>query len=138
MRAKYLRCGPVGVRLDHRAHRPGGRVGGYRAVNLRARHVARVLRFFPPTCTIPRGRSVGGGSHFGRTKRRLFPLSLSIQAGSNKRTTGGFNIPVGWARSEFEERAVNRLEPLRGFQHPRSSSSGVRAKRACPCLELKA
>ena len=52
---------------------------------------------FPQRAQYLGGRSVTGGSHFGRTKRRLFPLSLSIQTGSNKRTTGGFNIPVGWA-----------------------------------------
>ena len=103
-----------------------------------AAHLTRVLRFFPPTCTIPRGALRPWRKRIlVAQKRRLFPRSLSIQT-SSKRTTGGFNIPVGWARRELERRAVNRLEPLRGFQHPRSSSSGVRAKRACPCLELKA
>ena len=39
-----------------------------------------------------------------------------------KSNTGSFNNPVGWA---FEN-AASRLELLRGFQHPRSSLSGVR------------
>ena len=39
MRVKYPRCGPVLVRLDHRAYRPGGRVGGHPTFNPCARHV---------------------------------------------------------------------------------------------------
>jgi hypothetical protein len=39
MPAKYPRCGPVPVRLEHRAHRPR-RVGGWGTVNTCPRYVA--------------------------------------------------------------------------------------------------
>ena len=70
-----------------------------------------------------------------RAKRRLFPHFLSIL--TIVKSYCGFNIPAGWARRSFKRRAVNRLEPLRSFQHPRSGTSVRRSRNSRKCIRVR-